>query len=372
MEIKNKRVLIVGGTKGLGLSMAHNLCKDNTVYIAGRSDPKFPNVQYLFFDARYPALDTLPKNIDLLIVSCGTGKVSEFFEQTTYEIKNQFQVNCVVPILLIKEYYDRLISNKTKIIVMSSINSYIVSPLFSVYGASKTALSCFISNLNEEMEQENCFNKITNIVSTYIDGTSFYGEITNLEKINHITRYILDAIENNSEFFYYPSKELCLSIIEKYKQDTKLFAKNYYKDKKNRLLKLNNKNTIIGYLSGSFDYLHIGHINIIKQAKKLCDYLIVGVHKDGSHKNKMLHLSLLDRIETVKSIVYVDEVIVAGREDIDAYDNIKYDILFVGDDYKNSERFNAYESFFKNSNTKIIYLPYTNIISSTQIREINK
>lgn len=372
MEIKNKKVLIVGGTKGLGLSMAHNLCQDNTVYIAGRSDPKFPNVKYIFFDARYPALETLPKDIDLLIVSCGAGKISKFFEQIDYEIKNQFQVNCIAPILLIKKYYNRLINDKTKIIVITSINSYIVSPLFSVYGASKTALSCFVSSLNEEMEQENCLNKITNVVSTYIDGTSFYGEITDLEKINHVTKSILDGIENNSDFFYYPSKGLCLTIIEKYKQNTKLFAKDYYEDKKNRLSKLNNKPMIVGYLSGSFDYLHLGHINIIKEAKKLCDYLVVGVHKDGSHKNKTLHLSLDDRIETIKSITYVDEVIIADREDTDTYNNIKYNILFVGDDYKNSERFNRYESFFQKLNVKIVYLPYTNIINSTEIRKINE
>ena len=133
------------------------------------------------------------------------------------------------------------------------------------------------------------------------------------------------------------------------------------------------KNTelgIIGYLSGTFDLFHIGHINLLTNAKKYCDYLVVGINRDASHKGKTVFIPFEERLEIVKSIRFVDKVISAYPEDSEAYQEIKYDFLFVGDDYKNSERFNRYEDFFRNTNVKIIYLPYTQHISSSQLREL--
>jgi len=73
-------------------------------------------------------------------------------------------------------------------------------------------------------------------------------------------------------------------------------------------------------------------------------------------------------LEIVKNIKYVDEVIEALPEDDAVYDIIKYDYLFVGSDYKGSERFRRYEEYFKDKGVKIIYFPYTKGTSSTQLR----
>ena len=100
----------------------------------------------------------------------------------------------------------------------------------------------------------------------------------------------------------------------------------------------------IGYTTGVFDMFHIGHLNIIKQAKELCDHLIVGVSTDELvelYKGRKPMIPFEQRIEIVKSIKYVDEVYTQRSLDkFDAYDDLKFDVLFHGDDWKNSNLYN--------------------------------
>ena len=123
----------------------------------------------------------------------------------------------------------------------------------------------------------------------------------------------------------------------------------------------------IGYLSGTFDTLHYGHINLIKKAKKQCEYLIVGVHPDTSHKESEEYHSFEERFENVRMIADVDLVIPAPKEDDTACKEHSASYLFVGDDYKNTARFKKYEETLKGK-TEIIYFPRTKSVSSTQIR----
>jgi glycerol-3-phosphate cytidylyltransferase len=129
-------------------------------------------------------------------------------------------------------------------------------------------------------------------------------------------------------------------------------------------------NKTVGYLSGTFDLFHVGHLNLLQNARALCDYLAVGINKDATHKGKRVFIPFEERLKIVQSIRYVDRAIPAPPEDSDAYGEIRYDCLFVGDDYKNSERFNRYEAFFKNTRVKIIYLPYTQHTSSSELRAL--
>lgn len=128
---------------------------------------------------------------------------------------------------------------------------------------------------------------------------------------------------------------------------------------------------VVGYLSGTFDLFHIGHLNILKRAKENCDYLVVGIHRDGSHKGKKTFIPFEERMEIVKSIKYVDEVIESEREDCDVYlkGRVKYDRLFVRSDYKGTERFNRYEKLIEGTGIQIVYFPYTKGTSSTQLRD---
>ena len=107
------------------------------------------------------------------------------------------------------------------------------------------------------------------------------------------------------------------------------------------------KKKIVGYTTGVYDMFHIGHLNIIKNAKKKCDYLIVGVSTDEvvkKYKNKTPIVPLMDRMEIIKALKYVDKVVVQDSMDkLEAWKKYKYDILFHGDDWANSEMYNKVE-----------------------------
>ena len=124
----------------------------------------------------------------------------------------------------------------------------------------------------------------------------------------------------------------------------------------------------IGYLSGTFDLFHVGHLRLLERAKQYCDYLIVGVHPDASHKGKETFIPFEERMEVVGGCKYVDRVVQSCLEDSDAWEKWHFDCLFVGSDYKGTERFARYEAFFADKGVQIIYFPYTQGTSSTQIR----
>ncbi|MDE7316699.1 MAG: adenylyltransferase/cytidyltransferase family protein [Helicobacter sp.] len=129
---------------------------------------------------------------------------------------------------------------------------------------------------------------------------------------------------------------------------------------------------IIGYTSGVYDLFHIGHLNLLKNAKGLCDKLIVGVTVDElvSYKNKVAVIPFSERIEIVRNIKYVDAAI--AQEDIDKYkmwEKLRFDMLFVGDDWYNSPSWNAMESKFRAVGVRVVYFPYTKGTSSTLLNE---
>lgn len=130
----------------------------------------------------------------------------------------------------------------------------------------------------------------------------------------------------------------------------------------------------IGYTTGVFDMFHIGHLNILKQAKKHCDFLIVGVSTDElceTYKKKKPIIPFDERIEIVRSIKYVDYVIPqTNRDKFIAWEELHFDVLFVGDDWKNSEYFSNLECKFNTIGVDLIYFPYTKGISSSKLRKI--
>ena len=134
-----------------------------------------------------------------------------------------------------------------------------------------------------------------------------------------------------------------------------------------------NYKPIIGYTSGVYDLFHIGHLNMLRNAKSLCDKLIVGVTTDElvSYKNKKAVIPFTERMEIVRSIEYVDAVV--AQEDMDKFklwEKLKYDVMFVGDDWFNSDKWNKLDAQFKAVDVKIVYFPYTKGTSSTSINEI--
>ncbi|MGG4216602.1 adenylyltransferase/cytidyltransferase family protein [Paenibacillus jamilae] len=129
---------------------------------------------------------------------------------------------------------------------------------------------------------------------------------------------------------------------------------------------------IIGYTSGVFDLFHIGHLNLLRNAKSLCDKLVVGVTTDElvSYKYKKAVIPFEERIEIVRNIKFVDTVIPQDSMDkFEVWQKLKYDVMFVGDDWFQNERWEQYELQFKEVGVKIIYFPYTKSTSSTLLNE---
>ena len=132
------------------------------------------------------------------------------------------------------------------------------------------------------------------------------------------------------------------------------------------------KNQIIGFTSGVFDMFHIGHLNILKRAKSLCDRLIVGVTIDElvSYKNTEVIVPFEERIEIVKNIKCVDLAI--PQDDLDKYvmwKKLKFDVMFIGDDWFDTERFKEYEKKLSKVGVKIVYLPYTKGVSTSEMKK---
>jgi len=129
---------------------------------------------------------------------------------------------------------------------------------------------------------------------------------------------------------------------------------------------------IIGYTSGVFDLFHIGHLNLLRNAKGMCDKLVVGVSTDElvGYKNKKAVIGHAERMEIVRSIKYVDSVIPQENMDkLEMWNKLSFDLMFVGDDWYQKENWKDYEEKFKSLGVKIVFFPYTKGTSSTLINK---
>ncbi len=138
----------------------------------------------------------------------------------------------------------------------------------------------------------------------------------------------------------------------------------------------NPEKKIIGYTTGVFDMFHVGHLNILRRAKAQCDHLIVGVSTDElvqKEKNKTPVIPLEARMEIVRAIRYVDEVVPqVDKNKMAAWQRHPFDVMFVGSDWQNTPQWNEFERQFAPLGVKIVYLPHTDGISSTLLREITQ
>lgn len=132
--------------------------------------------------------------------------------------------------------------------------------------------------------------------------------------------------------------------------------------------------TVVGYTTGVFDLFHIGHLNILKKAKTECDYLIVGVTTDEEVervKNKRPIIPFEERVQIVEAIKYVNQVVPEKNTDkLLAWETLKFDRIFKGDDWKGTPKWNKYEEEFAKNDVEVVYFSYTKGTSSTQIRQV--
>lgn len=128
----------------------------------------------------------------------------------------------------------------------------------------------------------------------------------------------------------------------------------------------------IGYTQGCFDMFHIGHLNLLNNAKSQCDYLIVGVNSDAliqSYKHKSPVICEEFRKVIVENIKAVDEAhIVDTLDKLAILDTIPFDTIFIGDDWKGSQRWSETREALSKRGIDVVFLPYTQNVSSSLLR----
>ena len=133
---------------------------------------------------------------------------------------------------------------------------------------------------------------------------------------------------------------------------------------------------IIGYTTGVYDMFHIGHLNVIRKAKEQCDYLIVGISTDElaeKEKHKTPVIPYEERVAIVSALKYVDQVVPQPDKDkVAAWKRYHFNKMFVGSDWEGTPQWKAYEEEFRPLGVSIIYLPYTDGISSTKLTSVIK
>lgn len=373
-----QKALVIGGSRGIGLAISLELAqKCESVHVVDRNKPEVAlpdNVRYTqcnLLNSDPFSIDGFDE-VDILIITAGFGRIAPFetFEQK--EIENVFKVNSIALTKVIHHFFPKMLGDRPfYCAVMGSIAGMISSPMISLYSASKAAVFRLIEGLNIELEAAGSSNRILDVSPGSIAGTRFTGaKNSDLSKTEKLASEIVEHMFCRDTLFIPEYESIFKGVIQRYHDDPHKFGMDSckYKIESGRL---NRKpQMVVGYLSGTFDLFHIGHLNILKRAKEHCDYLVVGVHKDASHKDKQTFIPFEERCEILRNIKFVDKVIQSEPEDdaIWKKDIVKYDILFVGSDYKGSERFNRYEEFFKDKNVEIIYFPYTQGTSSTKLR----
>ena len=128
----------------------------------------------------------------------------------------------------------------------------------------------------------------------------------------------------------------------------------------------------IGYTDGVYDLFHVGHLNMINTAKAHCEYLLVGVHGDEVVKEYKHHVPIInenDRRKIVASIKGVDEAVINQfRDKLKLWELYHFDVVFIGDDWKGTQRWNQFEKVLGMLGVDVVYVPYTKGISTTEIR----
>jgi glycerol-3-phosphate cytidylyltransferase len=128
----------------------------------------------------------------------------------------------------------------------------------------------------------------------------------------------------------------------------------------------------IGYAPGAFDLFHIGHLNLLRQAKERCEFLIAGVAADEvliEHKKVTPVIPLAERLEIVRNVRFVDMAHAALTNDkTEVWQELRFNVLFKGNDWQGTEKGIRLERDFAALGVEVVYFPYTQATSSSSLR----
>ena len=224
-----KKILIVGGANGIGLSIAKVLSASKVVervYIIDKaplaSEYQEEKIKSIVFDLTcedYSVFDRF-NDIDGLMITAGFGSLALFEDIPEPMIANYFNVNTIAVIRVIKHFYNKLLSKQDFYCgVMVSIAGFMSSPFFSLYGATKAALKVFIESINVELEKAGTSNRVLNVSPGSIKGTSFNQGVTDLSQTSDLAQQIVLHIKNKDDLFIPQYNEVYKHVLDRYHAD---------------------------------------------------------------------------------------------------------------------------------------------------------
>lgn len=224
-----KNILIIGGANGIGLSIANEFLKEDSIehiYIVDKAelDSKYKhqlissytfditNKDYSFFNQF--------SHIDCLIITAGFGHLNLFENIDENHIIDSFNVNTISVIRIIKYFYNKINSKENFYCgVMGSIAGFMSSPFFSIYGASKAALKIFIESVNVELIKSGSANRILNVSPGSIKGTKFYQGENDLEQTSALANAIIQNLKLKNDLFIPQYEEIYKEVLARYHKD---------------------------------------------------------------------------------------------------------------------------------------------------------
>lgn len=238
-----KRILIVGGANGIGLSVATELAKRDsveTVYIVDKVplaeeyyNPKFKAFQFDLTNEDYSFFDRFT-DINAMMITAGFGKLALFKNVPENHIVSSFNVNTIPVLRLIHRFYGKLEEKEDFYCgVMVSIAGFMSSPFFAVYGATKAALKIFIESVNVELKKSGSHNCILNVSPGSLKGTSFSAGKTDLTVTSPMANAIIQHLEAKDDLFIPQYDEVFKEVLSRYNSDFRAEGEHSYDYKLN-------------------------------------------------------------------------------------------------------------------------------------------
>lgn len=233
-----KRILVVGGANGIGLSIATELAKRNSVekvYIVDKAplaeeynNTKFEAFQFDLTNEDYSFFDRFT-DINALMITAGFGKLALFKDVPESYINSSFNVNTIPVLRLVHKFYGKLEAQEDFYCgVMVSIAGFMSSPFFAVYGATKAALKIFIESVNVELKKGGSSNRILNVSPGSLKGTSFTAGKTDLSVTAPMANAIIDHLEAKDDLFIPQYDEVFKNVLERYHNDFRAEGEHSY------------------------------------------------------------------------------------------------------------------------------------------------
>lgn len=307
-----KKAIVVGGSNGIGLALSNLLImRGYELVICDRVEPDYDlmekgDISYshcdlLNFDEELFSKLAVSEDVEVLLITAGIGRVADFAAHHISEIDSTISIDLMSVLKIIYFFYDRISStNRFYTGVMASISGRISTPGAAVYAAAKAGVVRFIESVNVELE-EKTENRILEVSPGSFKGSRFYGGKNDLSLMIPLASEILDHLFNREILFIPQYEEVFRGVIERYYSDPIEYGRYSYQFKKKSDRFDNGKKVRIGYLPVCETMPVRNLINEAMNAKKKCNYLVVGIDESLNDSESLFEL--------LSSCKYVDKVL---------------------------------------------------------------